>query len=63
METAESKDLRGGARGLSGGAAALSPARDPGVLGLSPVSGSLQGVCFSLCLSLCLSLCVSWINK
>ena len=35
----------------------------PGVLGLSPASGSLQGACFSLCLCLCPSLCVSWLNK
>ena len=28
---------------------------DPGVLGLSPTSGSLQGACVSLCLCLCVS--------
>ena len=39
--------------------------RRPGVPGLSPISSSLHGACFSLCLCLCLSLCVSheWINK
>ena len=37
--------------------------RDPGVLGLSPVSGFLHGPCFSLCLCLCLSLSVSLMNK
>ena len=35
----------------------------PWVPGLSPTSGSLWGVCFSLCLCPCLSLCLSWINK
>ena len=46
---------------LSGLAPAFGPGQDPGVPGLSPVSGSLHGACFSLCLCLCLSLslCVS----
>ena len=38
---------------------AFGPGRDPGVLGSSPTSGSLHGVCFSLCLCLCLSLSLS----
>ena len=38
--------------------AAFSPGCDPGDLGLSPVSGSLHGACFSLCLCLCFSLSV-----
>ena len=42
---------------------AFSPGRDPGVLGSSPASGSLQGACFSLYLGLCLSLCLSLMNK
>ena len=33
---------------------AFSPGCDPGVLGLSPTWGSLNGACFSLCLCLCL---------
>ena len=36
-------------------APAFGPGRDLGVLGLSPVSGSLHGVCFSLCLCVCVS--------
>ena len=36
---------------------ASGPGRDPGVMGLSPTLGSLQGARFSLCLCLCL--CVS----
>ena len=36
---------------------------DPGDLGLSPASGSLQGVCFSFSLCHCLSLCLSWGSK
>ena len=38
--------------------AAFSPGPDPGVLGLSPASGSLHEACFSLCLCFCLSLSV-----
>ena len=43
----------------------FSPGRGPGDQGLSPISGSLHGACFSLCLcvSTSLSLCLSWINK
>ena len=50
---------------LNGWASAFSSGRDPGVLGSSPPSGSLQGACFSLCLCLFLSLSVSheWIKK
>ena len=44
---------------LSGWASAFGSGCDPGVRGLSPASGSLQGACFFLCLCLCLSLCVS----
>ena len=44
---------------LSAWASAFGLGRDPGVLGLSPILGSLQGVCFSLCLCLCLILCIS----
>ena len=44
---------------LSGGASALGSGRNPGALGSSPTSGSLQGACFSLCLCLCLSLSLS----
>ena len=44
---------------LSGWVSAFSSGRDPGVLGSSPTSGSLQGTCFSLCLCLCFFLCVS----
>ena len=44
---------------FSGWVPAFGSGHDPGVLGLSPASGSLQGACFSLCLCLCLSLCVS----
>ena len=36
---------------------------DPGDLGSSPMSGSLQGACFSLCLCLCLSLMNNWIKS
>ena len=45
----------------------FSPGCDPGDPGLSPMSASLHGACFSLCLCLCLclslSLCVSLMNK
>ena len=41
----------------------LSSGHDPGVPGLSPVSGSPHGACFSLCLCLCLCLSVSVMNK
>ena len=46
---------------LSGLAPAFSPEHDPGVLGLSPTTGSLREACFSLCLYLflSLSLCLS----
>ena len=44
---------------LSDWASAFGPGRDPGVLGLSPTSGSPERACFSLFLSLCLS----WIDK
>ncbi|CAD7676900.1 unnamed protein product [Nyctereutes procyonoides] len=44
---------------LSGLAPAFYPGCDPGDLGLSPMSGSLHGACFSLCLCLCLSLSVA----
>ena len=37
---------------------AFGPERDPGVLGWSPMLGSLHGACFSLCLCLCLFLSV-----
>ena len=40
-------------------ASTFGPGRDTGVLGSSPISGSLQGACFSLCLCLCLSLSLS----
>ena len=50
---------------LSGWASAFGSGHDPGVLGSSPASGSLQGTRFSLSLCLCLSLCVSheWIKS
>ena len=38
-------------RWLSSGASAFGSGHDPGVLGSSPASGSLQGACFCLCLS------------
>ena len=38
---------------------AFGSGRDPGVLGSSPTSGSLQGDCFSLCLYVSASLCLS----
>ena len=41
---------------LSGLAPAFGPGPDPGDLGSSPASGSLDGACFSLCPCLCLSL-------
>ena len=41
--------------GLSSWAPAFGPGHDPGDLGSSPTSGSLQGACFSLCLCLRLS--------
>ena len=44
---------------LSGLAPAFRPRCDPGVPGLSPASGSLDGAYFSLCLFLCLSLSLS----
>ena len=44
---------------LSGLAPAFSPGDGPGVLGLSPALGSLQGACFLLYLPLPLSLSVS----
>ena len=37
---------------LSGWVPAFGPGCDPGVLGSSPTSDSLQGTCFSLCLCL-----------
>ena len=40
---------------LSGWVSAFSSGCDPGVLGLSPVPGLPQGVCYSLCLSVCVS--------
>ena len=46
---------------LSGWVSTFGSGYDPGVLGLSPASGSLQGACFSLCL--CLSVCLSWISE
>ena len=53
-----------GTRGwLSGWTSTFGSGCDPGVLGLSPTLGSLQGAYFSLCLCLCVSLCLSWINK
>ena len=49
---------------LSDSAPAFGLGRDPGVLGSSPVSGSLHGACFSLCcVSASLSVCLTWINK
>ena len=50
---------------LSGLTLAFGPGCDPGVLGLSPMLGSLHGAYFSFCLCPCLSLCVSHeqINK
>ena len=44
---------------LSGWAYAFGSGRDPGVQGLSPISGSPQGARFSLCLCLYLPLCVT----
>ena len=44
---------------LSGWASTFGSGHDPRLLGLSPSSSSLQGVCFLLCLCLCLSPCVS----
>ena len=38
---------------LSGLGPAFGLGHGPGVLGLSPTSGSLHGACFSLCLCLC----------
>ena len=46
---------------LSNWVSAFGSGHDPGVLGLSPASGCLWGVHFSLCLCLCLS--VSLMNK
>ena len=48
-----------GPRGSDGEVSAFGSGCDPGVLGSSPASGSLEGACFSLCLFLCLSLCLS----
>ena len=53
------KDSFGTPEWLSGLESAFGSSRDPGVLGSSLPSGSLQGACFSFCLCLCLSLCVS----
>ena len=50
------KSLDGQPRWLGGLAPAFGPGQDPGDPGLSPVSGSLHGACFSFCLCLCLSL-------
>ena len=44
---------------FSGWSSAFLSGCDPGVLGSSPTSGSLQGAYFSFCFCLCLSLCVS----
>ena len=41
----------------------FGPEPDPGDLGLSPMSGSLRGACFSLCLCLCLSVCLCVSNE
>ena len=55
------KSLCTGAPGwLSGWASTFGSGHDPGVLGSSPTSGSMQGACFYL--SLCLYLCVSLMN-
>ena len=48
---------------LSSWAYAFGSGHDPGVLGLSPASGSLHGACLSLCLCICLSPCVFLMNK
>ena len=49
--------------GSSGWVSAFDSGCDPGVLGSSPLLGSVQKSCFFLCLCLCLSLCFSWISK
>ena len=51
--------------GLSGWASAFGSGHDPGVLGSSPSSGSLQGGAASPSACASASLCVSheWINK
>ena len=48
---------------LGGWASAFGSGRDPGVLGLSPTSGSPRGTRFSFCIYVSASLCVSLVNK
>ena len=62
-----SKVNTGAAPVTQGFRATFSPGHDPGDLGSSPMSESLDAACFSLCLCLCALLCVcvfhEWINK